>query len=64
MNPLGCILLIALIIVAVIFAPVLTIWSINAPWGLNTPVEPRTWWAAFWLMGAIGALCNGSRKES
>ncbi len=52
--------LVLLIVLAVVFGPLLAIWSINTIFGLSVPYTMKTWAAALFLSGMV----SGYRYQS
>jgi len=55
--------LIILAIIVFIFAPMITIWSLNTIFGMSIPVNIATWFATLWLGMVVssGALKSSSK---
>lgn len=54
---LGVILLIVVLILAVIYGPLISIWAINLLFGLKIPNwQLDTWFATLWLSGTIAGV--------
>jgi len=54
---------IALIVIAIVFGPLLGIWSLNVLFPvLNIPYTWETWLAYFLIFGSLTGLRFGSRK--
>ncbi|MBU8921720.1 MAG: hypothetical protein KOO63_07855 [Bacteroidales bacterium] len=45
--------LVVVVIVAIIFTPMFTIWAINALFSLNIELTLGTWLAALWVNGIL-----------
>jgi len=41
-------------VLAVVFGPLLTIWSLNTLFGLTIPYTLKTWFATLFLAGVVG----------
>jgi hypothetical protein len=55
---------ITLIAVAIIFGPIVGIWSLNTLFPiLNIPYTIETWLAYFLLLGSITGLSFGSKRK-
>jgi hypothetical protein len=55
---------ISLIIIAVVFGPIVGIWSLNTLFPvLAIPYTWQTWLAYFLLLGSITGLSFGSRRK-
>lgn len=60
----GLILLIAVLILIIGAGPLITIWSLNALFGLSILYNFKTWFAAFWLTSIVVARkINFKNKE-
>lgn len=57
--------LILVLIVVIVFAPLLTIWSLNTLFGLGIAYTFWTWLATVWLQmvtfGSMAATVNGKK---
>jgi hypothetical protein len=55
---------ISLIVIAVVFGPIVGIWSLNTLFPVLTiPYTWQTWLAYFLLLGSITGLSFGSRRK-
>jgi hypothetical protein len=65
MGKLGCaIIIVAVVVAAIIFCPLLTIWCINTLWDVNNPYDFWHWLAALLVGGSVlGALFGGSSSK-
>jgi len=49
----GGIGVVVLMLIAVAFGPIFTIWAVNLLFGLTIPVTFYTWLSAFWLAAVV-----------
>lgn len=48
--------LLSLLFFFLIFGPIFTIWSVNALFGLEIPLNIKTWAAVLWIMTVIHGI--------
>lgn len=53
MAGVGALLIVLLVLAAIIFWPLLVIWSLNLLFGLTIPFTLGTWFAVFVLIAAV-----------
>jgi hypothetical protein len=59
--PLFILLIVVLVILAIWWCPIFTIWSLNILFGLSIPVTLKTWACSLWLSSVVGASIYSSK---